>query len=243
MSTGIFRPTLPANAATGVADQLRAAITAGHLTPGTKIREVEVAAQTGVSRGPVREALRMLSEEGLVVLRHNRGAEVAGISPDDAVEIYAIRGALALIAFKAIVAASLHEDGAAVAAAFKNIRGQELESLRNIEAGDSVAFVRAEYDFQNRLVDVARLDRVSARFAQLTTELSTLIAALAIEYTDVNAAYVKYDLLLVALESGDYDAAELHWRNHIKQASVEFVEGMPGGREALAERPWMLAVI
>src|SRR5690606_23050728 len=99
-----------------------------------------------------------------------------------------------------------------------DIRSTQLEALRGMEAGDSVAFVRTEYEFQNHLVEAAGLDRVAVRFAQLTTELSTLIAALAIEYPDVDAAYVKYDKLLAALEDGDYDAAELHWRNHIKQS-------------------------
>jgi DNA-binding GntR family transcriptional regulator len=244
MATGIFRPTVTSNAATGVADQLRAAILSGALAGGTKIREVEVAEQTGVSRGPVREALRMLSDEGLVVLRHNRGAVVAGITPDDAVEIYAVRGALAVIAFKAIVAAGLHEQTeTSIAQKLADIREQQLEALRGMEPGDSMAFLRAEFDFQNALVSVAGLERVTARFTQLTTELCMLIAALAIEYPDVNAAYVKYDLLLQALQDGDFDAAELHWRNHITEASFEVDEGMPGGPEALSERPWMLSVI
>lgn len=242
MGTGIFRPTVTSNAASGVADQLRTAILEGALTAGSKIREVEIAEQTGVSRGPVREALRMLSDEGLVVLRHNRGAEVAGIAPDDAVEIYAIRGALALISFKAIVAAGLHED-ATTAARLAEIRDTQLDALRHIEPGDSAAFLRAEFDFQNTLVHVAGLERVSARFSQLTTELCVLILALSIEYTDFEAAYLKYDRLLQALQDCDYDAAELHWRNHITQSSVEVIEGMPNGPEALAERPWMLAAI
>lgn len=237
-----FRPAVTPNAAAGVADQLRAAILDGVLTAGSKIREVEVAEQTGVSRGPVREALRILSDEGLVVLRHNRGAEVAGITPDDAVEIYAIRGALALIAFKALIAEGLH-DATATTAKLAAIRDTQLEALRRMEPGDSMAFLKAEFDFQNELVRVAGMERVSARFTQLTTELCVLIAALAIEYPDVNAAYVKYDLLLRALQDGDYEAAELHWRNHITQSSVEVVEGMANGPETLAERPWLLAAI
>jgi DNA-binding GntR family transcriptional regulator len=244
MSTGIFKPATPANAASGVAEQLRRAILEGALSPGTRIREVEVAEQIGVSRGPVREALRILSDEGLILLRHNKGAVVAGISPDDAVEIYAIRGALALIAFRGIVSSGNDPAKAPdVAQRLQRVRTDQLEALRTMPPGDSVTFVRAEYEFQNCLVDAAGLERVSSRFAQLTTELSTLIAALNIEYPDVESAYVKYDLLLTALQSGDYEAAELHWRNHIKQASVEFIEGITGGEQVLTERPWVLSLI
>jgi DNA-binding GntR family transcriptional regulator len=71
--------------------RLRQFILEGDLEPGARIQEVELAAQLGVSRTPVREALRTLSSQGLVELLPNRGARVARWSVKDLDEIYELR--------------------------------------------------------------------------------------------------------------------------------------------------------
>lgn len=77
-----------------VADALREAITTGRFEPGQRLIEHELATQLAVSRGPVREALSRLSQEGLVVVDRHRGASVATLSGDDADQIYSLRTAL-----------------------------------------------------------------------------------------------------------------------------------------------------
>ena len=74
-----------------IADALRAAILDGRYQPGERIRQEEVAARSGASRIPVREALRMLAAEGLVTLVANTGAWVTKLSLDECVETYLIR--------------------------------------------------------------------------------------------------------------------------------------------------------
>jgi DNA-binding GntR family transcriptional regulator len=74
-----------------VAERLRAAILEGELAPGQPIRQEAVARDLGISRLPVREALRQLESEGLVVIRPNSGARVAVLDFDEYVEIYTIR--------------------------------------------------------------------------------------------------------------------------------------------------------
>jgi GntR family transcriptional regulator of gluconate operon len=243
METNILKPEKPMSAAESVAKQLRHAILEGHFPAGTRVREVQIAEQIGVSRGPVREALRMLSEEGLVVLRQNRGAMVAGLSSEDVVEIYAIRAALATISFKCTVDRQLNSDDVNVAAALSSVRTDALDPLRAMPPGDSLAFVRAELDFQCRLVDVAALERVSAKFRQLTTELQTLIAALDLQYLDIRGAVEKYDTILTALEASDFAAADSQWRKHINEASLEFIHALPRGDEAIANCPWLLNLV
>lgn len=71
--------------------QLRRAIMDGNLEPGARLQEVELAAQLGVSRTPIREALRTLSSEGLVEILPNRGARVARWSVEDLTETYELR--------------------------------------------------------------------------------------------------------------------------------------------------------
>lgn len=70
-----------------VADALRAAITNGRYQPGDRLVELELAAQLGTSRAPVREALRQLETEGLVVSYPYRGTEVATVSQEEIEEV------------------------------------------------------------------------------------------------------------------------------------------------------------
>ncbi len=77
-----------------IAAQLSRRIAGGAYGPGQRILEQAVAAEFSVSRGPVREALRMLEKEGLVTILPRRGAQVTNLSVDEVREIFDIRAAL-----------------------------------------------------------------------------------------------------------------------------------------------------
>src|ERR1700689_2012140 len=70
---------------------LRECILDGTLSPGTKLSQVSLAAQLGISRTPLREVLRMLQEEGLVEIEPNQRTRVAGLDPQELDELYASR--------------------------------------------------------------------------------------------------------------------------------------------------------
>ncbi|MEU0876391.1 GntR family transcriptional regulator [Nocardia brasiliensis] len=89
------------------ADVIRDAIFAGDIAPGAPLREVELAAALGVSRGSVREGLALLQREGLIRSGWHRGTAVIEVTPHDIEEVYAVRGALdRLAAISAQVTAS-----------------------------------------------------------------------------------------------------------------------------------------
>ena len=89
--------------AVDIAARLRLAILNGHFAPGERLGEELLARSMGVSRGPVREALVRLEREGLVVIRRNRGAVVAQLSPADLDEVYTLRVALERLAMQQAV--------------------------------------------------------------------------------------------------------------------------------------------
>lgn len=91
MSTVTLEPNGHGAAGTRVAAELRAAILAGEYSPGTRIRQEDVAGRYGASRVPVREALRRLEAEGLVTLVANTGAWVASLNLEECEEIYQMR--------------------------------------------------------------------------------------------------------------------------------------------------------
>lgn len=83
-----------------VTQRLREAIAVGALHPGQRLNQAELAERLGVSRMPIREALRRLEAEGLVVMQPYKGAVVAGLSAEELNEIYEMRIALEVLALR-----------------------------------------------------------------------------------------------------------------------------------------------
>jgi DNA-binding GntR family transcriptional regulator len=92
-----------------VADRLRQQIFTRELEPGSWIDEVKLAAQYGISRTPMREALKVLAVEGLVTLKAGRGAYVTEMSRDDVAQVYHL---LALVESDAAAQVALHASDA-----------------------------------------------------------------------------------------------------------------------------------
>src|SRR5512135_3696061 len=120
-----------------IADSLRTAILGGSYLPGTRIRQEDVAARSGASRIPVREALRMLDSEGLVTLVANSGAWVTRLTLSECVETYLIRERLEPLLLRM---------------SMPNLEAATLERLGQLagemEAGAGLdAFMRADREF------------------------------------------------------------------------------------------------
>lgn len=85
-----------------IADRLRHAIIGGGIPPGSAITEQQLAAEFGVSRGPLREAMSQLAEEGLLITKPYTGTRVISLSREDVREIYSLRTVLETLAFREI---------------------------------------------------------------------------------------------------------------------------------------------
>lgn len=131
-----------------VAERLRTAILAGDIAPGAPLVETALSRQFDVSRGPLREALRQLIEEGLVVTVPYTGTHVAPLSVDDIHEIYSLRTALETFAFEQVWP---RRD--------ERFRG-ELQRrndvlIATIDAGDDRAAILAELEFHGLVYEAA----------------------------------------------------------------------------------------
>ena len=100
-----------------VCENLRDAIKKGILEPGERLMEVQLADELGISRTPVREAIRKLEQEGYVIMMPRRGTYVADVSEVDVKEIFEIRSAL---------------ESLATGLAARRIEQEELEELQNL---------------------------------------------------------------------------------------------------------------
>lgn len=99
-SSGLILKLPKSTFRTHIAEQLRAAIFSGAIAPGAPLVETTLAKQFDVSRGPLREALRQLAEEGLIVTVPYTGTHVISLSVDDCREIYSMRVTLECFAFE-----------------------------------------------------------------------------------------------------------------------------------------------
>ena len=89
---GLLEPLQLQSTPAVIADRLRAEILQGRFPPHTQLAEVELARQLRVSRGPIREAMQRLIQEGLLRAERNRGVFVVELGSDDARDIYLARG-------------------------------------------------------------------------------------------------------------------------------------------------------
>lgn len=101
-----------------VFNTLRRAILKGELKPGERLMEIALADKLGVSRTPIREAIRKLELEGLVVMAPRKGAKVASITERDLNDVLEVRKGMEVLA---------------ISLACKRITGEELEKLESIE--------------------------------------------------------------------------------------------------------------
>ena len=217
--TTTFAPLPETSTADLVAERLREAILDGTLRPGDRLVETDLAERFAVSRGPVREAIRLLAPEGLVVLRRNRGAVVASPSFGDVLEVYAVRMSLGALALASAVDARAVDtaDFADAADLLARLRDPAVQT-------DPQAMLEADLAFQDAVLSLSGLPRISAMLEQSARDAASFVSLLGITYdsTDHVALIERHQRLLAALESHDPDAAVSAWRTHIQATVAEF---------------------
>jgi DNA-binding GntR family transcriptional regulator len=154
-----------------IARQLRNAITQGVLAPGTQLGETELANRLKVSRGPLREAMQRLVQEGLLRSEHNRGLFVIELGDDDVRDIYLARSAIE----RAAVAAILDRDPTGAVRRLEKAHRHMVTAARR---GDLRALSDADLAFHQLLVEESGSPRLRRMHDTLLVETRMCIAAL-----------------------------------------------------------------
>ena len=168
-SASLATPTismLQKHSLTGAVQQeIERLINEGELGPGDKLTEASLAERLGVSRGPVREAFRVLEEVGLVQLEKNRGVYVRQIPLEEALEIFDLRAMMeAYVGSTLAVNASEDQLG--------QLRTLVVQMEHAVKVEDEAAYYRLNVEFHEAMVSYAGNKKLIGMYRKLTRELS-----------------------------------------------------------------------
>jgi DNA-binding GntR family transcriptional regulator len=181
----------------------------GRLAPGSRIVETRIAAQFGVSQGPVREALRDLELFGFVVCSPFRGTQVRQISTDDLLEIYPIRAALEGVAARtATLALNDH-----MVAQLEDILGTMREAAAR---DDAHAQAGADAAFHHVIIKAAGNRMLEHVWQSMRLSITTCVTY-AVTHRSLHEITERHVPLLAALQSRDPNVAEAEIRKHIEE--------------------------
>jgi len=193
---------------------LRECILDGTLRPGTKLSQVSLAAQLGISRTPLREVLRMLQEEGLVEIEPNQRTRVAGLDPQELDDVYASRILLETLALSMTI-------GHFGVASRKEAKRLLTAMRRAARSGDFGAWFAAHADY-HRLVTAGAgeaLQRQLRAFADRTTRYIR-IYQLSDPGSWQAAGDVEHAQILESLIAGDERGALTGMAHHLERTAL-----------------------
>lgn len=213
------RGPAPSNVELAV-DALRAALVDGHLSPGERIAEVPFAEQLGISRGPVREAFRLLEHDGLLTIIPNKGAVVPEITAMDVLEVYAMRASLGALALHKLMRSDIELPRAKLEEQLKRF-------ARAVERGEAAQAVVADLSYQSAVVASAGLPRVARQFEQLAWQVRIFIAGMGVQYDDKLALMLEeVNALHRAISAHEGPEAERLWREKFERWVQDFLDGL-----------------
>lgn len=185
-----------------VVDLLRHAIISGDIGPGERLTESTIAEQMAVSRAPLREALRQLEQEGLVVRIDNRGCSVTDFSDQDVVEIFSLRATLECMSIRWAAANLSGGDFADLRASIDAARGA-------IEKHDTDELTDLDMQFHEYICGKAHHGRLLKAWQSNNAQARMLLNSRFRHFSDYTPETVldHHTQILSALEQGDTDKA------------------------------------
>lgn len=187
--------------------ELERMVLAGELVAGEKLNELALAERLGVSRGPVREALRALAETGLVRIEKNRGVFVREISVTEADEIYELRATLDQMAGRKLAQAIVPEQLAELQAVVKRMQDA---AIRDDREGYHLANLR----FHDALVEFAGNAKLTQMYRRLVNELSLFRRHTLAEPLRLRKSTLEHQKILALIAAGDTEGAGARLHEH-----------------------------
>lgn len=207
-----------------VFEHLRNSILNGDLKPGERLMEVQLAEQLGVSRTPVREAIRKLELEGLVAMVPRKGAYVADVSVKDVLDVLEVRSVL---------------EGLASYLAAERMTDEEQEELelisyhfkRCVESGDTEGMIEKDMQFHDRILRSTRNNKLIQIAQGLQEQVQRFRITYFSEYNKSNALLTEHQAILEAIANRDALQAQQVSQHHIDMLGNTIITFADKGRQ------------
>ena len=202
---------------TVVQQDIERAILAGEYAPGSKLVEATLAEKMGVSRGPVREAFRMLEEAGLLRTEKNRGVFVRDIAIDEALEIFDLRAAMEELVGRQLA-------GNITAVQIKEILALVAAMERSVKARDPREYHLLNLAFHDRLVEMAGNRKLTSIYRKLIKELALFRRLNLADGWLMPVSAREHRHIVKAIASGDAEAAGKAMFEHVMESKARTIE-------------------
>ncbi|HPQ27925.1 MAG TPA: GntR family transcriptional regulator, partial [Desulfobacteraceae bacterium] len=184
----------------------------GELYPGQQIKEHEIASSLGISRPPIREALKLLEAEGLIVRKPNRGAFVATITESDAWEIYSLKSNLyemaTRLAFEKISKKNLDE--------WDDILS-EMEKCVLSKPPDIIRYESLNKKFHDIMFKISGHQRLRKIAQILHNQVSRFSCMSLMNESHIRESLMYHQEIVIAIKKGNMDRAIQMTREHISK--------------------------
>ena len=204
-----------------IADRIRAGILDGTFAPQSQLAEVELARQLQVSRGPVREAMQRLIQEGLLRSERNRGVFVVELDDDDARDIYVARAAVEKAAAVRVARRADPEDFAAM--------DDVLARLEQAVSNSWADLVEIDLEFHTTIVERCNSERLQRMFRTLVAETRLCLVRLEPFYPEKSSVVTEHRDILDAIRGGNEDLVRQLIDHHMEEAAARLSVTEPKG--------------
>lgn len=203
-----------------IAEQVREAIGRGDFAPGAQLHEAQLAQQLGVSRGPLREGLQRLTQEGLLIAIRNRGLFVVQLTSDNVRDMYLAREAVERCAVSVVV------DRCPVAAA-DALEPVLVQMQQAAEQGDAREVGECDIRFHAVLVAQSGSERLVRLHSTQVVEARICIQALGSTSEDEAHRVDEHRAIADAIRAGNVDLALDLLHDHMVDAVEELLQIAP----------------
>jgi len=211
-----------------VLEAIREAIKSGVLKPRERLMEIQLAEELGVSRTPIREALRKLELEGFIVMVPRKGAYVADISFKDIADVFEIRTAL---------------EGLAAGLAAERITDEELEDMERhlVEKADAIArqdmdrLIEVDTNFHEGIYKASRNQRLWVIINNLREQIQRFRTTSLAYPGRMQQSLNEHRHLVEAIQARDPQLARQLAQEHIENAEQSMIESIKKDGLPLAE--------
>ena len=214
-----------------VTERLRDGILAGVYSQGEQLNEAELARRFGVSRGPLREAMQRLIQDGLLENRPHRGVFVPELTDEDLADIYFAREAIETAALRRIMAAG---EAASVSRRLTTEVDRMVDALRR-DDWDTV--VEHDLRFHTQLVDSANSHRLSRMYSVLIAETRLCLHMLVSGFAGRKDFIEEHVALVERLAAEDAAGAQRAIRKHLHEPLKSLARQRRGRTGAAATQP------